>query len=63
MAKNASKKPKIIKFGASKKAKNGKNRKLVPRGAKTVIFELPEFIQKTVGGDERGSGERIENSA
>ena len=55
--------PKIIKFGASKKAKNGKNRKLGPRGAKTVIFELPEFIQKTVGGDERGSGERIENSA
>ena len=48
MAKNASKKPKIIKFEASKKAKNGKNRKLVPRGAKTVIFEVPESIEKPV---------------
>ena len=29
--------------------------------AKTVIFELPESIEKPVCGDERGSGQRIEN--
>ena len=31
------------------------------RRPKTVIFELPESIEKPVCGDERGSGERIEN--
>ena len=32
-----------------------------PRGPKTVIFELLEFIEKPVLKDDPGSGERIEN--
>ena len=51
----------MAKFCASKKARIRKYPEIGPSGPKTVIFELPESIEKPVLEDDPDSGERIEN--